>query len=71
MTKRRKPRRRYGRKQARFRPRKLFPHHRGHIIGIYLTGDNEYALHATKGYRWCRMPPSHNAVLDMLMERLA
>jgi hypothetical protein len=41
------------------------------IIGIaFVRPNNEYALHATKGYRWRRLPPNGNALLAALIGRV-
>lgn len=43
-----------------------------HIIAIaHVAPNNEYTLHATKGYRYRRLPRNRNALLDGLMQRIA
>lgn len=40
------------------------------IIALtFVRPNNEYALHATKGYRWRRLPPNRNLLLETLMQR--
>jgi hypothetical protein len=40
------------------------------IIGIaHVAPNNEYTLHATKGYCWRRLPRSENKLLAGLIER--
>lgn len=42
-----------------------------HIIAIaHIAPNNEYTLHATKGYRYRRLPRNKNALLEGLMERV-
>ena len=39
------------------------------IIALtFIRPNNEYALHATKGYRWRRLPPNRNLLLEQLMQ---
>lgn len=43
-----------------------------HIIAIaHVAPNNEYTLHATKGYRYRRLPRNRNALLDGLAQRLS
>lgn len=42
-----------------------------HIIALaFVRPNNEYSLHATKGYRWRRLPPNRNLLLEQLMQNL-
>jgi hypothetical protein len=50
--------------------RKGMPYRR--IIALcFIAPNNEYALHATKGYRWRRLPKNRNLLLEGLMQRLS
>jgi hypothetical protein len=41
------------------------------IATAFVRPNNEYALHATKGYRWRRLPPNTNALLTSLIAQLS
>jgi hypothetical protein len=40
------------------------------IAAVFIRPNNEYTLHATKGYRYRRLAPSRNALLEALMQRI-
>lgn len=39
------------------------------VASVYVRPNNEYRLHATKGFRWRRLPPNRNLLLETLMQR--
>lgn len=41
------------------------------IATFYVAPNNEYGLHATKGFRWRRLAPSRNELLEALASRLS
>jgi hypothetical protein len=57
------------RMQRSTKPGKGKPFH-GIIALAYVAPNNEYALHATKGYRYRRLAPGRNTLLAALIGRL-